>query len=54
MYIKRIGTKTIFGRYADLDWGNCCKIEIALVADKDNLNEEEDIKVKARQLINKK
>lgn len=42
MYIKEIGIKLIFSRYASLDWDDCCKIEVALVADGDDISEKKD------------
>lgn len=54
MYVKRISVKLIFGKYASLDWGNCFKIKAALVANKDDLNKEKDIRANIRQLRNKK
>ncbi len=54
MYVEGIGAKLIFDRCAGLNWGDRCEIEAALVADKDDLNEEEDTKAKASRLRNKK
>lgn len=48
MYVERISAKLIFSKYAGLDWDDCHEIEAALVVDKDDINEEKDIKAKAR------
>lgn len=48
MYIEGIDVKLIFGWYADPDWSDYCEIEAALVANKNDLNKEKNIRAKAR------
>lgn len=51
---KAIGIKLIYGKSASLNLGNSCKLEIILVAFKNDHIKEEDKKAKAKQLRNKK
>lgn len=46
MYFEEINVKQIISRYAKLDLGDCCKLEIILAINKDNNNEEKDERTK--------
>lgn len=54
LYFEGIDVKLIFSKFANLDSGNNCELEIVLVAYKNDQIEREDRKAKAKQRRNKK